>query len=73
MYGIHSYEEILRDPYLDLIDWAYVALHPEAKFAIRERYYLDNGFRLKIEEKKNISPLFKSKFEEYFPELGKSR
>lgn len=73
MYGIHSYEEMLRDPYLDIIDWAYITLHPEAKFAIRERYYMDSVFRMRIEEKKNISPLFKRKFEEYFPELIKSR
>lgn len=73
MYGIHSYEEMLRDPYLDIIDWAYITLHPEAKFAIRERYYMDSVFRMHIDEKKNISPLFKRKFEEYFPELIKSR
>lgn len=73
MYGIHSYEEILKDPYLDIIDWEYITLHPEAKFAIQERYLQDPVFKERIDAKKSISPLFKRKFEEYFPGLTKSR
>ena len=73
MYGIHTYEEILKDPYLDIIDWNYITLHPEAKFAIRERYLQDPIFKSKIEEKKNLSVSFKQKFEKFFPSLEKSR
>ena len=73
MYGIHSYEEMLRDSYLDIIDWDYIALHPEAKFAIRERYLQDPVFKAKIDEKKSLSPLFKRKFEELFPTLARGR
>ncbi len=73
MFGVHTYEEIIRDPYLNIIDWTYISLHPEAKIAIRERYQIDSTFKNIIDEKKNNSPLFKRKFEEYFPELNKTR
>lgn len=73
MYGIHSYEEILKDPYLDIIDWEYITLHPEAKFAIRERYLQDPVFKSRIDEKQNISLVFKLRFENHFPSLNKSR
>ncbi len=73
MYGTHTYEEILQDPYLDIIDWNYITLHPEAKFAIRERYLQDPIFRNRIDEKKSLSVTFKQKFEKFFPSLQKSR
>lgn len=73
MYGIRSYEEMARDPYLDIIDWEYITLHPEAKFAIKERYLQDPVFKSRIDEKKNISLIFKLRFETHFPGLNKSR
>lgn len=73
MYGVRSFEEMVRDPYLDIIDWEYITLHPEAKFAIRERYLQDPVFKSRIDGKKKISLVFKLRFETHFPSLNKSR
>lgn len=73
MYGVRSFEEMARDPYLDIIDWEYITLHPEAKFAIRERYLQDPVFKSRIDEKKKNSLVFKLRFETHFPSLNKSR
>lgn len=72
MKGINSYEERLKNPYLGLIDWEYISLHPEAKLAIKQRYSTDTFFKAKIEEAKASDILFKEKFEQYF-ENGRSR
>lgn len=73
MHGVNSYEELLRCPYLGIIDWEYLSFHPEAKFAIQERYKTDITFKMRIDATKSRSPLFKQKFEEYFPSLEKTR
>lgn len=66
MKGVYSFEERVKNPYLDLIDWEYVMLHPEAYMAIQERYQLDPFFRERIDRAKAKNYAFKEKFEQYF-------
>ena len=73
MKGIYGYEERLKNPYLSLIDWEYIILHPEAKLAIMTRYNTDIFFKKRIDEAKAIDSLFEQKFDQYFNPNKRSR
>lgn len=73
MKRVYSFLERVTNPYLGLIDWEYLLLHPEAKIAIQERYKNDPFFREKIDEFKEKDVLFKRKFESYFGSFNKNR
>lgn len=66
MDGVPSYEQRLRNPGLSVIDFEFVSLHPEAKFAIWERYCIDSFFRMKIREQMLLDPIFKKRFRDAF-------
>ena len=73
MNGINSYEDRMRQPWKQIIDWEYISFHPEAKFAIWERYQTDMIFKSKIDEAKARDYVFKIKFEESFKSYQRGR
>lgn len=66
MKGINSFEDIVRDPSKEIIDFEYLYTHPEAKVAIAQRYKIDFAFRKRLFTKMCVSPSFKQRFYECF-------
>ncbi len=66
MDGINSYEELLRHPEKEIIDFAYLNTHPEAKQAVWLRYEMDVNFKWKLNQIMSVNPYFKVRFKECF-------
>ena len=69
MNGIRSYEDILKNPGISIIDWEYLSIHPEAKYKIIEKYVSDPMFKMKVNQKLSTDSYFKMKFNNYFSDL----
>lgn len=70
MNGLNSYEEMVRNPGKEIIDFEYLVLHPEAKLEIASKYRRDPLFRQKLFEKMCTSPNFKQRFDACFRNYG---
>lgn len=69
---INSYEDRLRNPFLELIDFSVFMSDPYlAKMKVQEAYMLNDGFRMQVREKLISDIIFRKKFEKYLPELYK--
>lgn len=64
--AIPSYEERLRNPGLELINFSYLLTHPESIYEVWLRYKTDVTFKMQLTEKMYLNPIFKQKFYETF-------
>ena len=71
MRGINTFEDTLRNPTKDIIDWEYIMLHPEVKYEIWKMYRFNSLFALKINQKIKNNELFRLRFYKYFNEFMK--
>lgn len=60
--GINTYEEMLKNPMLKIIDFEFLVGHPEAKFLVWEKYNNDYSFKMKIDELIECDASFKKRF-----------
>lgn len=68
-YGINSYQDRIENPGLGIIDFSYVALHPECIYYIKEKYMMDTTFKRQIDEKMTMDPIFREKFSSILGEM----
>lgn len=72
-YGISSYEERIKKPYLSLIDWEHLLTHPEHVAKVWEAYMINPSFRFEVKRRlmsnNPLDQIFKTKFYEYFGDL----
>ncbi len=70
MDGVNSYEQRIKNPGLDILDFEFLSIHPEAKLAIWQRYNTDVIFKSKIDmhlaNNVYFRYLFKKHFSPYF-------
>ncbi len=67
MKAYYTYEERIKNPHLGLINFTYLQSHPEAMFLLREKYLLDQSFRIAIIEKAATDKVFEKKINKIFP------
>ena len=72
MDGINSYEKMLKNPGLQIIDWEFLSLHPEAILPIWQRYKVDAFFKEKIDMLRANNIYFKVQFNKYFAKFLKN-
>lgn len=62
MKGINSYQDRLKNPGKEIIDFEFVSAHPETKMEIAMKYNSDATFRQELFQKMIVDPGFKFRF-----------
>ena len=72
-----SYEKRVQNPHFRVLDFELLNAHPEAKFAIWQRYQMDAVFRNRIQDLMMSDYAFKERFQntfrDYLKRSGRSR
>lgn len=67
--GINSYEEMLRHPEKEIIDFEFLMTHPEYKAAVWLRYETDIAFQSRLDQIMSVNLYFKSRFNHCFEDF----
>lgn len=63
---IYTFEDLVKNPGMDLINFEYLLTHPDVKIEVWHRYCYDSLFREIIGRKMLIDSVFKTRFFETF-------
>ncbi len=66
MRGINTYEERIKNPNIDLINWEEIANYPECRLIIWNKYMTDPYFKQEINMRRSNNVFFNYQFKKYF-------